>query len=89
MVSKKLVLATVAIIISAGAGAITWFMFFSYPYSLPLGESPNIGLPTYQFSNLTGIQGFGQVTPDYYHNGFDFAVNASTVFISPHNGTVT
>ncbi|MHA1264975.1 MAG: M23 family metallopeptidase [Candidatus Helarchaeota archaeon] len=56
---------------------------FRYPNTLPLGQVPSIELPLYNFSTCNAIQGFGQITPDYYHNGIDFGVNATTPIRAP------
>ncbi len=89
MANKKMILAAIIIIASVSGFSFWYLNFENTPSFLPLGESPEIILPLYQIENLDAIQGFGQLTPDFYHNGIDFGVNATTVIVAPHNCVVT
>jgi len=51
---------------------------------LPSGEDPILCLPLYDFSHCDAIQGYGQITPEYYHNGIDFGVNGTTIIVASH-----
>jgi hypothetical protein len=42
----------------------------------------------YELDHLDYMQGFGQILPDYYHNGIDFGVNQTTVFVASHECVV-
>lgn len=65
-----------------------WFVYFRYPDTVPSGQNPLLILPLYDFSHNDFIQGFGQIHLDYYHNGFDFGVNDTTVIVAPCNAYV-
>ncbi|WXG47029.1 MAG: hypothetical protein WED05_10280 [Candidatus Atabeyarchaeum deiterrae] len=88
MSKKKWALVGFTIGLIAFSGVFSWFMFFRHPWVSPLGVNPAIGLPLYDYSYNNKIAGFGQITPTYYHNGFDFAVNASTTFVAAHEAYV-
>ena len=75
-----LAVCTISIICLAGVGV--WVIFFRYPSTLALGQTPIISLPLNDFSHNSFIQGFGQIHTDYYHDGFDFGVNDTTVFVA-------
>jgi len=81
--SKKrsaLAVCTISIVCLAGVGI--WVVFLMYPSTLPLGETPAISLPLNDFSHNSYIGGFGQIQSHFFHNGFDFGVNGTTVFVA-------
>lgn len=80
--------AALAIVLFSVAGISVWYIFFRYPDTVPFGENPVLILPMYDFSHNDFIQGFGQIHPDYYHNGFDFGVNDTTAIVAPCNAYV-
>jgi len=82
---KKPVLAGLGaiLIVACVSGFIAWNIMSSIPDTLPLDENPQLILPLYDYSNLTMIQGYGQVEPDRFHNGFDFTVNDTTIIVAP------
>nr|MDO8098526.1 hypothetical protein [Candidatus Njordarchaeota archaeon] len=69
-------------------GISVWLIYLRYPDTVPSGQNPVLILPLYDFSDNDYIQGFGQISLDYYHNGFDFGVNDTTVIVSPCNAYV-
>ena len=83
---KKKVLAVVLIVIILVVfGSVTlWVVFFRFPNTLTPGEDPVILLPMQDFSHNTNIGGYGQVSPEYFHNGIDFGVNGTTAIVAPH-----
>ncbi len=86
---KKTILAVILIgIICIFGIVIIKLVFFRYPNTLPMGEDPVLLLPLYDFTNNSYIYGYGQVRPDYFHDGIDFGVNAPNVIVAPHNAYV-
>ncbi|MEX2679962.1 MAG: hypothetical protein Q6373_000035 [Candidatus Sigynarchaeota archaeon] len=63
--------------------SIWYFSEPRYPDTLPLGQVPSLILPLNDLSHNDYIQGYGQVQPDYFHMGFDFGVNDTTIFVAP------
>ncbi|WXG44396.1 MAG: hypothetical protein WED04_10240 [Promethearchaeati archaeon SRVP18_Atabeyarchaeia-1] len=92
--SRKVKIAASAVIVSllcVGSG-LAWLFLFRHPGTLPLGETPAIGLPLYDFSHNNMIGGFGNIhrldNTTYYHNGIDFSVNGTTNFVCPFSAYV-
>ncbi|MEM2906899.1 MAG: hypothetical protein QW739_02330, partial [Candidatus Odinarchaeota archaeon] len=73
----------VVVIVACVSGFAVWNLMSSIPDTLPEGEDPQLILPVYEYSNLYKIQGFGWVTSDYFHPGFDYVINDTTVIVSP------
>ena len=81
--------ASAAVIIVCIAGLSVWLLFTSEPYTLPPGQDPQLILPLYDYSHLNIIQGYGQVSPDRFHPGFDFGVNDTTIIVASYDAYVT
>ena len=81
----KRIVPVAAVIIVCVVGVSAWMLLGTrgYPDTLPEGEDPQLILPLYDYSHLNIIQGYGQVSPDYFHPGFDFGVNDTTVIVAP------
>ncbi|WEU40887.1 MAG: peptidoglycan DD-metalloendopeptidase family protein [Candidatus Odinarchaeum yellowstonii] len=71
------------VIVACVSGFVVWNIISGIPDTLPLDQDPQLILPLYDYSNLTMIQGYGQVEPDRFHNGFDFTVNDTTIIVAP------
>ena len=83
MGKKALVSLGVIIVIACVSGLVVWNLNTSFPDTLALDENPQIILPLYDYSNVTLIQGYGQVEENRFHNGIDFVVNDSTTIVAP------
>ncbi|MHA1836018.1 MAG: hypothetical protein ACTSYQ_03730 [Candidatus Odinarchaeia archaeon] len=84
--NKKIPITVSTIIIASTIiGGAFWYLNYQQHTILPLGEDPQLILPLYDFSHLDGIGRYGQITEDFYHNGIDFSVNQSTIFVAPHD----
>jgi len=82
--SRKIkIVAAATIVLVSIAGVFAWSIYFRYPDTVPFGQNPLLILPMYDFSHNDFLQGFGQIHLDYYHNGFDFGVNDTTVIVAP------
>ena len=71
-----------------------WILFSgvlkpNYPDTLTPGHLPTIYLPINNFSRVDMIQGYGQITPDYFHPGIDIQVNNTTPIVAPCNAYVS
>ncbi|HUX99893.1 MAG TPA: hypothetical protein VMV49_10085 [Candidatus Deferrimicrobium sp.] len=88
MKKKGLIISIILIGVICSVGFLLKFLFFRFPNTVPPGEDPAILLPLYDFSHNNYIQGFGQITPEYYHNGIDFGVNDTTTIVAPHDAYV-
>lgn len=71
------------IIVACVSGFVVWNIMNTIPDTLSEGEDPQLILPVYEYSNLFKIQGFGWVTSEYFHPGFDYVINDTTVIVSP------
>nr|MDO8088757.1 hypothetical protein [Candidatus Sigynarchaeum springense] len=81
---KKASIVVAVAAIACMAGVLIWY--FSeprYPDTLPPGQDPALILPLNDFSHNDYIQGYGQVSPTYFHVGFDFGANDTIVFVAP------
>ncbi len=90
MLSKRAKILLVTALIAGSLTGITWYLLSPKPLpdTLPKGQNPSLILP---LSNLTYndyIGGYGQVTPEFWHGGFDFGVNGTTRIVSPCNAYV-
>ncbi|MHA1232550.1 MAG: hypothetical protein ACTSPQ_18115 [Candidatus Helarchaeota archaeon] len=90
MKKKYIILIVVVITITTlGIGIIIFNSIFTrYPNTLSEGEVPVLCLPIYNFTSCDAIQGYGQIADDFYHNGIDFGVNATTTIVSPHDAYI-
>ncbi|WEU40874.1 MAG: M23 family metallopeptidase [Candidatus Odinarchaeum yellowstonii] len=79
----------VSIIIICVTAFTVWNLLTSIPDALPEGQNPELMLPLYDYSHLDVIQAYGQIRPDYFHPGFDFGVNDTTVIVAPCDAYVT
>jgi hypothetical protein len=87
----KIILSIFLIIIIGGGVfffGFSWGRKYFYQYDLPLGESPSLELPFDDSSHLDIIQGFGQLSEEYYHNGIDWGFNDSVIILSPYSGVI-
>ncbi|MFX1296066.1 MAG: hypothetical protein ACFFD2_14605 [Promethearchaeota archaeon] len=66
------------------SGFFIKFIFFRYQNTLPSEQDPELSLPMYDFSHNDNIRGYGQVSPEDYHNGIDFGVNDTTSIVAPY-----
>ncbi|MHA1651146.1 MAG: M23 family metallopeptidase [Candidatus Helarchaeota archaeon] len=84
--NKKFIILIAIIVVITTFGIIILIENYKsqYPDTLSPGKDPILCLPLYDFSHCDAIAGFGQVSPDYYHNGIDFGVNDTTAIVAPH-----
>nr|MDO8098512.1 hypothetical protein [Candidatus Njordarchaeota archaeon] len=85
----KIIAGTVVIFVIVGAG-LGWTLLSRRPSTLPLGQTPVIGLPVYDFSHNNIIGGYGNIrwggsNTTVFHNGIDFGFNATVTLVSPYN----
>lgn len=70
------------IVISATSIAIFMGLNSELPDVLPSGQDPSLMLPLVDFTFNDFIGGFGQITPEFYHNGIDFGINDTTIIVA-------
>lgn len=85
MKRKTKIIITLCIIAFIAVGVPVWVIFLRYPSTVPLGQDPVLILPFYDFSKSSFMQGYGQIHPDFFHDGFDFGVNGTTIIVAMHN----
>ncbi|MBN2152918.1 MAG: hypothetical protein JW839_15815 [Candidatus Lokiarchaeota archaeon] len=79
----------VGAVVLSMVGTIWYFSTPRYSDTLPPGQEPSLLLPIFNFSANDYIGGFGQITPEFWHGGFDFGVNDTTKIVSPCNAYVS
>jgi hypothetical protein len=91
--SKKVKAPAVIMVVTIGTGVgLGWYFLFRHPNTLPVGQTPSIGLPVYDFSHSNIIGAYGNV--DYggnqtvFHGGFDFGFNATAAFVAIYNAYI-
>ena len=82
MNKKKVAIGLVIVIACAGVG-LGVFLFYKSSYDLPAGQDPSLAMPFTDATHLHIIQGFGQISSTFYHNGIDFGFNDTTQILAP------
>lgn len=93
MVSRKIIgIIFIGAVFLSIIGAFFYYNRFYYNRikdMLPIGEDPILMLPLTNFTHNDMIGGFGQITPEFFHNGIDFGINDTTIVVAAYDAYVS